>query len=66
MKTITEKLGLKGKITQKHAEDIEEIIQEEIKQARQQERERIIEIIEEDRENIYNFDNIIEEINITN
>ena len=31
MKIITEKLGLEGKITQKHFLEIEEIIQREIK-----------------------------------
>jgi len=44
--TITEKLGLHGKITQKHSEDIEEIIQLEIKEAVQKEREKIINLFD--------------------
>jgi len=45
--TITEKLGLHNKITQKHSEEIEEIIQQKLQEIVQQERKRILKEIKE-------------------
>jgi len=64
-KRILDKLGLEGSISEQHAKDILEILEQEIKQTEEAKLKEIVEIIEEDFLNKYTGENSVREFNTT-